>query len=207
MSLARQSPTASVLRGNRVGSPVWAASPPTTARLYIDDISLRSHAQAAIGTTSTAAICEVDGLCAPDPTCGGGCPVGSGEVCDPTRGLCICDPSCNASCQPGQTCDNNENINGCTGKTQAQCTGACGWDADLRTCVSSTCGQCVCDRTCNGGCLAGESLQQQHHLAHMWPVRLRFDLRRLRSRTKCATTIPTRRRAVSASPTPAANVR
>ena len=121
----------------------------------MDDVTC-DHTPGCYWNDVNGGVCEVDGLCAADPTCGGGCPVGSGEVCDPTRGLCICDPSCNSSCQPGETCDNNENINACTGKTQAQCTGACGWDADLGTCVSSTCGQCVCDRTCNGGCPAGE---------------------------------------------------
>ena len=104
--------------------------------------------------TANNGFCEVTGLCEPDPTCGG-CP-GAGQKCDATTGLCICDVTCGGPCAAGSTCDNNGNINACSGLSQGACTGRCHWDSTANLCLSATCGQCVCDVTCGGGCPAGQ---------------------------------------------------
>ncbi|MED5465233.1 MAG: hypothetical protein VX699_11290 [Myxococcota bacterium] len=79
-------------------------------------------------TWNTVEGCLVNGLCEPDPTCGGGCAIG--ERCDPQSGLCVCDQSCGNACGAGERCD---------------------FDGD-----SPTCGACICDRECGGGCPAGQ---------------------------------------------------
>lgn len=101
--------------------------------------------------------CVADGLCEPDPTCGGAC--AAGTVCDPSQGLCVCDVSCNGGCLPGSQCDNNANIHQCSGLSQSSCGGVtgCAWNATLGACLSATCGTCVCDTTCGGGCPAGQT--------------------------------------------------
>lgn len=102
-------------------------------------------------------VCQVSGLCEPDPTCGGSC--AAGTVCDPSLGLCVCDPSCGNSCSATSTCDNNENIHPCQGVSQASCSSVsgCSWNSTVGVCQSTTCGQCLCDTTCGGGCAAGST--------------------------------------------------
>ncbi len=119
--------------------------------------SLQADCEAIAGCAwNTALGCMVSGLCEPDPTCGGGC--GTGEVCDPQIGLCVCDAGCGGSCGAGEVCDNNANINPCQGLGQNDCdtTAGCGYDAVLAACYSVTCGQCLCDTSCGGGCPAGQ---------------------------------------------------
>ncbi|MEZ4271375.1 MAG: hypothetical protein R3C68_08060 [Myxococcota bacterium] len=99
--------------------------------------------------------CVSNGLCEPDPTCGG---CATGEVCDPALGVCVCDVTCDNSCGAGETCDNN---GACIGWDETECTQAagCAWNAQVGACFSSTCGQCVCDTTCAGGCPVGQQCQ------------------------------------------------
>ena len=99
--------------------------------------------------------CESTGLCEPDPSCGGSC--ATGLVCDPTRGLCVCDVSCGGSCPVGSACDNNDNFYLCQGLSASACAGVsgCAYNTTLQACLSATCGKCLCDTTCGGGCPAG----------------------------------------------------
>jgi hypothetical protein len=104
--------------------------------------------------TSNGGFCVVNGLCEPDPTCGGAC--GAGTICDPVLGLCVCDVTCGGACGAGQTCDNNNNVNACQGLDEVSCSAPCLWDAARTACYSPTCGQCLCDTTCGGGCPVGQ---------------------------------------------------
>ena len=101
--------------------------------------------------------CEPTGVCEYDPTCGGRCT--TGEVCDSSTGLCMCDLGCGAGCPAGKACDTDTNTN-CTNITSANiCNGqsTCHWNPDLGQCDSITCGTCVCDTSCGGGCPAGQA--------------------------------------------------
>ena len=103
--------------------------------------------------------CEPTGICQYDPSCGGRCT--TGEVCDSSTGLCVCDLGCGTGCAAGKICDVGGQTT-CTNITRDDIcnqgsSGKCSWNYDLGTCNSATCGECICDTTCGGGCAAGQS--------------------------------------------------
>jgi hypothetical protein len=106
--------------------------------------------------TATGGGCMATGLCEPDPGCGGACPPGT--ICDPNLGLCVCDPTCGSMCGTGERCDNNNNIHPCQSAPQSSCDtlAGCDWDSPRGACYSDTCGECLCDTTCGGGCPVGQ---------------------------------------------------
>lgn len=123
-----------------------------------DGLGSRPGCEGAAGCVwNEATGCLANGICEPDPSCGGSC--GSNAVCDPGLGLCVCDVSCGSGCSDGQMCDNNANVNGCQGLAQLACNAQpdCSFDAVRSACYSDTCGQCLCDITCGGGCLTGHT--------------------------------------------------
>lgn len=98
--------------------------------------------------------CVVNGACEADPTCGGAC--GVGTTCDPETGLCVCDPTCGGACGAGEQCDDNRTCDGLDASTCAATSG-CAFNVSRALCLSVTCGQCLCDTTCGGGCAAGQT--------------------------------------------------
>ena len=76
--------------------------------------------------------CVTSGVCAIDPTCGGGCNTGAGLVCNPSTGQCECNTPCGGVCPVDQVCALPNPI------------------------PAGTCGTCVCDTTCGGGCGTGK---------------------------------------------------
>ena len=101
---------------------------------------------------NSVAGCLVNGICEPDPTCGGSCPFG--EVCNPLTGLCMCDQTCGGQCGVGLRCDYDEASPTCGDcLCDTTCAGGCPagqvCDDDIN---SGTCGQCSCDTTCAGAC-------------------------------------------------------
>ena len=124
--------------------------------------------EASLGT------CVTSGVCAIDPTCGGGC-LGAGLICNPATGQCECNTPCGGVCGQKEFCDITQGTcgqcacdttcgGGCgTGKlcagpgsscasnaTANACGSASGCTWDGSSCVAAACGTCQCDTTCGG---------------------------------------------------------